>query len=371
MHALPAGNRRIGVIGLGAGTLAAYPQAGDYLHFYEINPEVERIATSRFTYLSNSKGKVEVTLGDARLSLEQEPPQDFDLFAIDAFNSDAIPVHLLTEEAFAIYERHLKTNGMIAVHISNKRLNLEPVLANLARRFNYKMVTIDKLPPPDKPWILGSVWVLLSRNEKIINSPAIRLAGRQPLTNLSVPLWTDDFASLFQILRSDPIPQNNPEFTDAECRAAYTLYQQGDFAGAIARFRLALKALPRSPILLGNLAFLLATCPEASLRDLPEATRLAEKACQLTHYHTSAFVSTLAVIYSEAGRFDDAMAMAEKACALASESGEPALLKKNQDLLVLYRAHRSYHESASPSQTEPATNNPSSGSNEKPVSNAP
>ena len=82
-------------------------------------------------------------------------------------------------------------------------------------------------------------------------------------------------------------------------------------------------------------------------------------------------MSTLAVIYSEAGRFDDAMAMAEKACALASESGEPALLKKNQDLLVLYRAHRSYHESASPSQTEPATNNPSSGSNEKPVSNAP
>jgi hypothetical protein len=371
INALPAGPRRIGVIGLGAGTLAAYPRAGDYLHIYEINPDVERIATSRFTYLANSRGKVEVTLGDGRLSLEREPAQNFDLLVLDAFNSDAPPVHLLTEEAFAIYERHLKTNGVIAVNVSNKRVNLEPVVANLARHFGYHTITVDKLQPKDRLWIQGSVWILLSRNEEFINTPAIRLAGRPTLTKSDIPLWTDDFASLFQVVRSDAAPQKDDAFTDAECTAAFSLFQQGDFAGAIARFRSALKTLPRSPILLSNLAFLLATCPDASFRDLPEATQLAEKACQLTHYYTSAFVSTLAVIYSEAGRFDEAIAMAEKACALASESGEQALLQKNQELLLLYRAHRPYHDSASPKPAEPSTAAPASGGAEKLVPAAP
>ena len=372
MQALPAGNRRIGVIGLGAGTLAAYPQSGDYMRIYEINPEVGRIAASRFTYLANCKGKVEVTLGDGRLSLEREPPQDFDLLVLDAFNSDAPPVHLLTEQAFEIYERHLKTNGVIAVNISNKRVNLEPVVANLARHFGYKMTTIEHLPPHDKPWLMSSSWVLLSRNEEFINTPAIRLAGRPLLTDpASIPLWTDDFASLFQILHFPPAAQKDPEFTDAECTAAFTMFQQGDFAGAIARFRSALKTLPRSPTLLSNLAFLLATCPDASLRDLPEATRLAERACQLTHYYTSAFLSTLAVVYSEDGRFDEAVWMAEKACALASASGEQALLQKNQELLVLYRAHRPYHESTGPKPAGASTAAPASGGIEKLVPAAP
>jgi tetratricopeptide (TPR) repeat protein len=372
MQALPSGNRRIGVIGLGAGTLAAYPRAGDYLHMYEINPEVERIAASRFTYLANCKGKVEVTLGDGRLSLEREPPQNFDLLVLDAFNSDAPPVHLLTEEAFTIFERHVKTNGVIAVNISNRRVNLEPVIANLAHRFGYQMTTIEHVPPHDKPWLMNSSWVLLSRNEAFINSSAIRLAGRPLLTDpTTIPLWTDDFASLFQILHFGPAAQKDEAFTDAECSAAFSLFQQGDFAGAIARFRSALKTLPRSPVLLSNLAFLLATCPDASLRDLPEATRLAEKACQLTHYYTSAFVSTLAVIYSEDGRYDEATAMAEKACALASEAGEQALLQKNQELLVLYRAHRPYHDSTLPKPAEPATNAPAAENIEKLVPPAP
>jgi tetratricopeptide (TPR) repeat protein len=372
MQALPAGHRRMGVIGLGAGTLAAYPQAGDYMRMYEINPEVERIAASRFTYLANCKGKKDVILGDGRLSLERESPQDFDLFVLDAFNSDAPPVHLLTEEAFNIYERHVKTNGVIAVNISNKRVNLEPVVANLARRFGYRMTTIEHIPPHDKPWLMNSSWVLLSRNQDFINTPAIRLAGRPWLTDpTTIPLWTDDFASLFQILQFIPVAQKDDAFTGAECTAAFTLFQQGDVAGAIARFRSALKTMPRSPILLGNLAFLLATCPDASLRDLPEATRLAEKACQLTHYYTSAFVSTLAVIYSEDGRFDEAIAMAEKACALASETGEQALVQKNQELLVLYRAHRPYHDSANPKPAEPATNPPAAGSIEKLVPGTP
>jgi hypothetical protein len=109
-----------------------------------------------------------------------------------------------------------------------------------------------------------------------------------------------------------------------------------------------LKTLPRSPILLGNLAFLLTTCPDASLRNLPEATRLAEEACQLTHYRTPAFLSTLGVVYSETGRFPEAILMAEKASALATETGEQALVQKNQELLKLYRAQRPYHESTGP-----------------------
>lgn len=352
LQALPAGHRRIGVIGLGAGTLAAYPQPGDLMRIYEINPEVERIATNHFTYLAHCQGKVEVILGDARLTLEREPAQNYDLFVIDAFNSDAIPVHLLTKEAFTIYERHLKTNGMIAVHISNKRLNLDPVIANIAREFHYKLVVVDSAAPKDKPWLMSASWALLAREasgEKIINEPAIQLASRPPLTNgVSIPLWTDDFASLFQILRTDTAPQEDPTFTDAQCQAAFTLYQQGNIAGAIAQFRSALKKLPRSPILLSNLAFLLTSCPDLSLRNPAEATRLAEAACQLTHYHNPTYLSTLGVVYSETGRFAEAIQMAEKACALATETGEQELVQKNQELLKSYRANRPFHEAAGP-----------------------
>lgn len=352
LQALPAGHRRIGVIGLGAGTLAAYPQPGDVMRFYEINPEVERIATNYFTYLAHCRGKVEVILGDARLSLEREPAQNYDLFVIDAFNSDAIPVHLLTQEAFAIYERHMKTNGMIAVHISNKRLNLDPVIANIARAFHYKLVVVDSAAPKDKPWLMSASWALLARDasgEKIINEPAIQLSSRPPLTNnINIPLWTDDFASLFQILRSDTAPQDDPTFTDAQCQAAFTLYQQGNITGAIAQFRRALKKLPRSPVLLSNLAFLLSSCPDPTLRDLPEATRLAEAACQWTHYHNPTYLSTLGVVYSETGRFSEAVQMAEKACALAAETGEQELVQKNQELLKLYRANRPFHEATGP-----------------------
>jgi tetratricopeptide (TPR) repeat protein len=344
MRALPAGPRRIGLIGLGTGTLASYAQAGDYVHIYEINPEVERLATSRFTYLANCPGKVEVTLGDARLSLEREPPQDFDLLVLDAFNSDAIPVHLLTREAFASYERHLKTNGIMAVHVSNLSVNLEPVVVNLARHFNYEMATIDYGAPRDKPWILRSVWMLLSRSREIINSPAIRAAARPAQTSsISVPLWTDDFASLFQVLRSEA-SHIDPAFSEAQTKIAHNLCQQGDFAGAVASYRLALQTHPDLPELLNNLGWLLATCPDARIRDGAQAVKHAGRACELTHYGVTPMVGTLAAAYAEAGRFDDAILTAEKACMMASESGDQDLLKKNQELLVLYRAHRPHHE---------------------------
>ena len=200
--ALPAGPRRIGVVGLGTGTVAAFGRAGDYLRFYEINPQVQAVATSWFSYLPKCLGKVEVAPGDARLTLEREPPQHFDLLVLDAFSSDAIPVHLLTREAFEVYGRHLNTNAIVAVHVSNHYLDLEPVVVNLARQFGYKLASIDFEEDTEEWWFYGSTWILLSHSEEILNRPAIRnAAGTVNTKSTKVPLWTDDFASLFQILR--------------------------------------------------------------------------------------------------------------------------------------------------------------------------
>ncbi len=201
MQALPAGSRHIGIIGLGAGTLAAYAQPGDLLRIYEINPEVLRLARSRFSYLNGCRGKIEVVLGDARLSLEKESSQHFDLLVIDAFSGDNIPVHLLTTEAFEVYQRQLQTNGIIAAHISNLYLDLEPVLANLANHFGYRMAVIDCNGAPGQWWIKPSRWILLTHNDAFIDSPPIREAAGPVRTRADLPLWTDDFASLFQILQ--------------------------------------------------------------------------------------------------------------------------------------------------------------------------
>ena len=202
MRALPEGAKRIGLVGLGTGTMAAYGQAGDYVRFYEINPAVKRLATSQFTYLTNCASKVDVVLGDARLSMEREPPQGFDLLALDAFSSDAIPVHLLTKEAFDIYERHLKPGGIIAVHISNHFLDLEPVVLNLAKRFQYQVANISYDENDDEWWEYSCTWILLTHSKDILNSQSISAATSAVSTNsVKIPLWTDDFASLFQILK--------------------------------------------------------------------------------------------------------------------------------------------------------------------------
>ena len=195
-------DRRVGLVGLGVGTLAAYGKPGDTFRFYEINPEIKRLAETRFTYLKHSAARVEVVLGDARLSLENEPPQQFDLLVLDAFNGDAIPVHLLTEEAFTIYLRHLKPDGAIAVHISNRHLDLLPVLEGLAARFDLDLTHFGSAPPPNLLWLERAEYVLLSRNRGFLSSLRILAAASEPARNpAAVPLWTDDHASLFRILR--------------------------------------------------------------------------------------------------------------------------------------------------------------------------
>ena len=201
LNALP-GQRRVGLVGLGTGTLTSYGRPGDCIRIYDINPAVKQLATSRFTYLSNCKAQVEVVLGDARLSMERETPQNLDLLALDAFSSDAIPVHLLTKEAFELYGRHLNTNGVIAVHISNHFLDLEPVVMNLARHFHYKAALIDFDEIDSKWWQYSSTWILLTHNQALLDSPPIASAAGVIRTNApKVPLWTDDFTSLYQVLK--------------------------------------------------------------------------------------------------------------------------------------------------------------------------
>jgi hypothetical protein len=195
------GPKRVGVIGLGTGTLAAYGKPGDTFRFYEINPQVIRVAQDWFSYLKQSPVKSEIIPGDARLSLEGEPPQEFDVLAVDAFSGDAIPVHLLTKEAFALYFHHLKPDGILAVHTSNTYLNLAPVVKLLADDAKYSARLISS--EEDAPALISSAdWVLVTRNQSFLDLPETSVGSE----SISVPhhlrLWTDDYNNLYKILRS-------------------------------------------------------------------------------------------------------------------------------------------------------------------------
>lgn len=190
---------RIGVIGLGTGTLAAYGRKGDTYRFYDINPEVIEVAQREFTYLSDSEAKIELVLGDARLSLEREAPQGFDVLAVDAFSSDSIPVHLITKEALGVYLGHMKPDGVVAFHVSNRFLDLVPVVARLAAEHKAHAVLVDEESSEDKT---TSTWVLVSRDAKAIARPEITDAGAtEPETRDDWRTWTDDYSNLVQILK--------------------------------------------------------------------------------------------------------------------------------------------------------------------------
>jgi SAM-dependent methyltransferase len=198
-----ATNRRVGVVGLGTGTLAVYGRKGDTFRFYDINPEVRRLAKSGFSFLKNSAATIEVVPGDARLSLQRETPQQFDVLVLDAFTSDAIPVHLLTREAFEIYFRHLKPDGVIAVHISNRHLNLLPVTIGVAKHFRTLIRSINWDEPNHPWWFSSSRWVILSRNEPFMFSqPMVAHASIMPDEDAKrAVLWTDDYASVLPLVQ--------------------------------------------------------------------------------------------------------------------------------------------------------------------------
>ena len=189
---------KVGLVGLGCGTLAAYGRADDQFRFYEINLDVIEQAQTHFKFLKNSPGKNELIPGDARLVLESEDPQGFDLLVLDAFSGDAVPTHLLTLEAFALYQEHLKDDGIIAIHISNRYFDLRPVIDAAAETLEFETMTL--VVPEEMPLVFpSSEWVILSRSDEIMLDPAIR--------QIAIPhqdqrvLWTDSYSNLFGILK--------------------------------------------------------------------------------------------------------------------------------------------------------------------------
>lgn len=190
---------RVGVVGLGTGTLSAYGRAGDYYHFYEINPLVPRLARTEFHFVGDSKAQVEISMGDARLSLERETPQNFDVLAVDAFSSDSIPVHLLTRQAMDLYFRHLKPDGILAVHISNRYLDLQPVLRGETRATG-KIARVVDTEDDDTQDVFGATWVLVTSPATGFSNAILNAStGLNELRH--VRLWTDDFSNLYQILK--------------------------------------------------------------------------------------------------------------------------------------------------------------------------
>jgi len=198
---------KVGVLGLGVGTLAVYGQPGDEYRLYEINSIVVDLAEGQggyFLFLSNSKADITTVLGDARISLEQElaegHPQNFDVLALDAFSSDSVPMHLLTKEAFDLYLKHLASDGIIAANISNRHIDLLPVFWQLAQFYDLHIVMVNHDGSPNGG--RASDWLLLTRDPALLEIPAIQ-AHSVDLNEYStnIQLWTDDYSNLFQILK--------------------------------------------------------------------------------------------------------------------------------------------------------------------------
>jgi len=191
--------RNVGVVGLGVGTVAAYGRTGDRIQFYEINPAVAPIAQNAFTYLRESGAQINIVEGDARTSLQQEPPQKFDVLVVDAFSGDAIPLHLLTAEAVQLYKRHLAPGGILAFHISNGHVDLEPATVLLARAAGMQIRRVSNLPN-DELGEFPATWMLLTENADFFAQPEVARAAREPLLSKQYRLWTDDYSSLLPVL---------------------------------------------------------------------------------------------------------------------------------------------------------------------------
>jgi SAM-dependent methyltransferase len=187
--------RRVGLVGLGVGTLATYGRDGDVFRFYEINPAVIDVASHYFHFLELSKAKINLVEGDGRLALEREPSNSFDLLVLDAFADDSIPVHLLTSEAFSTYFRVLRGNGILAIHLTNRFLDLAPVVHAAAAHMDKQMVEVHSAAEPNRQ-ILAADWALVSQHADVLKS----LGGVAPPTQ-TVRLWTDDYSNLFRMLK--------------------------------------------------------------------------------------------------------------------------------------------------------------------------
>jgi hypothetical protein len=199
---------RIGVVGLGTGTIAAYGQVGDYIRFYEINPDVLKFSNTYFSYQKDSLARIDVVLGDARISMEREKNLgqrgQFDVLAIDAFSSDAIPVHLLTRECYRNYWYHLKSDGILAMHISSRYFNLSPVIRSLAALDKERGVQAILIEDPGSTLqeTDATRWILATSNKKFLASEQVQLASSTWAED-DAPrmLFTDDYSNLFRLLK--------------------------------------------------------------------------------------------------------------------------------------------------------------------------
>jgi hypothetical protein len=202
----PGSDLRVGIVGLGVGTLAAYGRVQDYYRFYEIDPAILRLSEGdqpRFSFLKITAAKVDVVLGDARQSLAREAAlgefQKFDVLVLDAFSSDSIPIHLLTREAMQLYLRHMRgPESVIAFHISNRILDLAPVLRRLSRDFNLDLVIYDS---PSGPVSSAATWGMLCRDNKLLHFPKLERRARSNIADAPTIVWTDGFSNLFRLVK--------------------------------------------------------------------------------------------------------------------------------------------------------------------------
>jgi hypothetical protein len=192
---------RLGVIGLGTGTLAAWGKPGDTYRFYELDPQVLAVAQRDFYYLSDSRATIESALGDARLNLEREAPQKFDILVIDAFSSDSIPVHLVTREAMGVYLKHMQPNGIVAFHVTNRYLDLPPIVKMLADAHGISATLISHDPDEKDERYSRTDWVLVTRDKTLLDSDAVMRAASEIKVPSALSLWTDDFNNLLRILK--------------------------------------------------------------------------------------------------------------------------------------------------------------------------
>jgi SAM-dependent methyltransferase len=201
---LPDTPRKVGVIGLGAGSVIAYGRKGDTFRFYEINPQVVDVAHREFTFMQDTPAKIEVVLGDGRLSLEREPGQQFDVLAMDAFSGDSIPMHLLTREAMQIYLRHLKPGGVLLFQATNRFLSIAPIVASLANEFGLAAVLVSDSPDSEEGadyWTSSTDQVIVTSNRALLQSEKIRSVATEITIPAGFRVWTDDFNNLLRVLK--------------------------------------------------------------------------------------------------------------------------------------------------------------------------
>jgi spermidine synthase len=196
----------VGVIGLGAGAIAAYARQGDRFRFYEIDPQVAAVAMMEFSFLKDSPAQIDVVLGDGRLSLEREPAQHFDLLAIDAFAGDSIPMHLLTREAMAVYVKHLAPGGVMVFQATNRFVSIAPVVERLASEFG--LIAVMVVDEPDNSyssgidyWLSATDQIIVTRNRAVLESSSLKPVAEPLPSNPAFRVWTDDFYNLLSVLK--------------------------------------------------------------------------------------------------------------------------------------------------------------------------